>query len=48
MTLKSRGPVPLYYESLLSPFRVHFVLKVESLVALRILNAHEVSASRAS
>ena len=32
MTLKSRGPIPLYYESLygiltLKPFRVHFVLK---------------------
>ena len=33
MTLKSRGPIPLYYESLygkwtLNPFRVHFVPKV--------------------
>ena len=33
MTLESRGPIPIYYESLygkrtLNPFRVHFVLKV--------------------
>ena len=32
MTLKSRAPIPIYYESLygictLNPFRVHFVLK---------------------
>ena len=36
MTLKSRGPIPIYYESLygiwtLNPFRVHFVLKDEVL-----------------
>ena len=34
MTLKSRGPIPIYYESrygkwTLNPFRVHFVLKVK-------------------
>ena len=46
MTLKSRGPIPLYYELLygirtLNPFRVHFVLKDILYIELRVIETQE-------